>query len=1343
MILGLLLHTAIAGQWLPAESVELDETQTIQVEQTAGAGLLFQISETEAKITVKSDGIALPMSAGPQGTMLIRPALRSRTLEVHSTAETQLHTWRETKKGDAATWDRFESKLAGWMRKGNAFPQSPRAIAALQTELEARREAFLANNTKVPTAFLMALAQLELEAYRARSKADHGYRSIAEGQLPEEQDWSLQVQGPGVLTLSIRPEMGGKIHRRFEILAIANGEAQKRSTFSSAENPEHPGLGNLRHFSVVAPPGISEWTFRTEGANLRLQAELHELRPTLRSFLQGWRRQLTQKTGALYAMEVAHVHGKPKDVTLHAKALLDTHTEDIDPVRILAVARLIEHSPNPEDAIAYWDAYDGRQVAVFGTALMKRWQLRQDIPLQHLVDAAELLPADPTWLAELADSLPAGFIRPRGQAIRELAELPIGPDTHSRWTALIPETPLEVLHLAGIRGGIGRVLIREGQAARVRLPQLPNNRLPLLRLYTETETRYTVNGESRDGQGDLFEALEPGVHVVRVEAGSLLLLDGELAIGGQFLRERPVTGLPGTFNIPDPGTPAEVEVLITGGSGTVYARNDIGETWALQAKAGLNRFSLRPGAWTQSLSFEGPKQLRVSLGLRRALEIDEPFASPDVLSDPLTHLHSTSAALRDAKTSAERVGLRLLRAAALEALGLSRSARKEAKAAALTEGSTAKQRRIAEVILRESQPLAHSAEQLGPTTLDAAAAIASLPVPETMEELLEAITLLDPDEAGPVHVEIATRHLAAGTIAPAWEHAVLAGPMGRILRLRIESAGSWSHISRVDKDNGTTTQNFGRVPAGLGSTPLRLAQEALVGAPWPAQDFLLLHDKKAAEIALPKQGKARFDLVCTDWGHRTNAPVCLVPFTLNGATELLEIPANQRISLDHELVEKTNLVRIGPLKSTEHSLAVHTMWNGEVYKPINTQVRHRIGGGITLRVQGESLLRIKAHGPVGSVRVRADDDAIRIQGEGILPLHKKGFRTVTITGPSAALVSLSRLTPKAVPRPTAPAPIRSSLEKTVDQQAATAAEHWMSEVALSRRGAPFAVGRGGTFSAFGTSGVEQSGQRDHQLQYIYGGAGMSWRQRLPNRSDWLALSTQSRGGPSGHPSVSGALSWVHLEPTWATKTSIDSGYSGGAWHVALDAHARALLPLSPHWSLAPFLNANVGHWSEGIGDPVDPMVWNTYNLDHFWGIQPGVMADWRWARNARMRIATHLKTTPDLELNWAEGFWRGDLLVGHNMLLTVIPAIGHRFSTQLREESYWRPRLTARLTYAGYATPKFRFKLASQLQWLPLQDSVEGGLTLEMQASPQRGLRDVSPLDQPFNSAFDSRVEQP
>ena len=153
------------------------------------------------------------------------------------------------------------------------------------------------------------------------------------------------------------------------------------------------------------------------------------------------------------------------------------------------------------------------------------------------------------------------------------------------------------------------------------------------------------------------------------------------------------------------------------------------------------------------------------------------------------------------------------------------------------------------------------------------------------------------------------------------------------------------------------------------------------------------------------------------------------------------------------------------------------------------------------------------------------------------------------------------------------------------------------------------------------------------------------------------------------------------------------------------------------------------------------MVWNTYDLDHPWGLGTGLLADWRPFRDGRLRMAAHLKSTPDFRLNWSEGFLRTDWMIGHASSAAVIAGLGYRFQTSFRNEAYWRPRVQGRFQTGIYAHPKVRVSLTSTVQWLPLQDGLEGGLSLHFQASPRRGLRDFSPLSFPFNAALDSRVE--
>ena len=98
-------------------------------------------------------------------------------------------------------------------------------------------------------------------------------------------------------------------------------------------------------------------------------------------------------------------------------------------------------------------------------------------------------------------------------------------------------------------------------------------------------------------------------------------------------------------------------------------------------------------------------------------------------------------------------------------------------------------------------------------------------------------------------------------------------------------------------------------------------------------------------------------------------------------------------------------------------------------------------------------------------------------------------------------------------------------------------------------------------------------------------------------------------------------------------------------------------------------------------------------------------------------------------------------MLGHHSTFSLIPALGYRFSTRLRSEPYWRPRLDGRLHVGLYATPQIRVALEGRGQWLMADGAVEGGLLLHFQGSKRRGLRDFSPLAFPFEAALDSRVE--
>ena len=183
---------------------------------------------------------------------------------------------------------------------------------------------------------------------------------------------------------------------------------------------------------------------------------------------------------------------------------------------------LIQHLPDPDE----FELAHARTAAVAATARCGD-ELREDVPFD-LVNAAELLPPDALcWRALPMPCLLASFV---------LATfiVTVGPyrSGHPQSLDGIGATRGPCNPSVGRKREDARVLIREGQDAQVRLPNLPNGRSPVSVLDADPTT-YTPTG-NLDVAPRLDEALSPGIHRIEVQDGALLLLDGKLAIGGQF-----------------------------------------------------------------------------------------------------------------------------------------------------------------------------------------------------------------------------------------------------------------------------------------------------------------------------------------------------------------------------------------------------------------------------------------------------------------------------------------------------------------------------------------------------------------------------------------------------------------------------------------------------------------------------------------------------------------------------------------------------------------------------------------------------------------------------------------
>ena len=212
-------------------------------------------------------------------------------------------------------------------------------------------------------------------------------------------------------------------------------------------------------------------------------------------------------------------------------------------------------------------------------------------------------------------------------------------------------------------------------------------------------------------------------------------------------------------------------------------------------------------------------------------------------------------------------------------------------------------------------------------------------------------------------------------------------------------------------------------------------------------------------------------------------------------------------------------------------------------------------------------------------------------------------------------------------------------------------------------------------------------------RYRYQSFEAQWLQRLGAHQDWISVQAQGRLSQDGAPGMQGELAWVRsLNDAWLFTTELDAGASGGAGHVQASAEARRRFHIGANWTTQPFLATHLGNWSDAPLVRVDPLAWSYYDRDHFFGVGLGNWLDWRPLRDGRLRLGLQGQTTARLQPNWAQ---------------------------------------------SGYIGRQFRITLGVEGQWLPTVGTLDSLVQIQLQHSPARGLRDLSPTQMPFHSAFD------
>ncbi len=1328
----LLVQTALATAWIPQDRIDNEPRSQLVISQKAGQRVLLHFDPLPKALSAWSEGLRLDLAEGPGGTVLLPAPTRERAVELRLADFSQIDGWVETHDGDAEAWGRYERRLSRWFRTGGAFPQAPATIAALEVEWSARREAFSSMGTRAHH-FQYAAALLELEKVRARSAADHGTLLLPPTELADGKSHSLEVRGPGLLELATRTPTTEAGYVRYAIVVAKDDTPIHHAALGASENPEVPGWTHLRRTHVLLPHGIHTLSVEVQGGSASLQPSLLRLRPSLHSVLRHARLDRSHPRDLLRAMESAHLGLDNVACVAAAEALLDTSAAP------LARARLVEHHPDPDQALAHLSEATADPLTAL--ALARRWQRWRDVDPALLVELGGELPIDPSLLAEVADQIPAGFYRSRGLAIRTLAELPTGTDVHARWSALWPvpvaDRATESLKAPGLRGGTSRAWIHAGQSVGITAPEPGNGEYPILRLRSEAPVQFTLDGIPFRGQGLFAEAVSAGNHRVEVQEGILEALEGDLVDGGTPFRERPAMRTPAAWYLPDVGAPGEVELLIEGSAtGLVIATSD-GHTWEAESHEGLSRVRVPVGPWADHLEVVAEQEVLVGAAFRRALERGS-AASVVPGIDPLEQLRLDSANLRKARNPGERVSLRLSRAQQLATLGLHASARAEASAAGGMPGATFEQIQQASHLYWNAQPLVLSAPMPGPISLAAAAGRAGIAAPATTSGLERLAAHLPDRIDAPVHLALAEMYLKDLRPGTAWLHASLAGDLGRVARLQIAASAPWQHITRVDEDGGSDSVDVPRRGPKPGDSVLRLARDAMLAAPWVPEEHVVLRAGGIVRVEIHGGGTLELSAVSSDETHAISPPACSLGLELDGTLTELEVLFGPSVHHKWALSEGEHVLRM-MRAAPGCALGVQLVHNETALPPTRRAAVHRLGAkGLSLRVAGESLLRIRVHGNQ-PVQAMVGDRTWTIESVGMVPLPAHGLQQVRLRGPLNTRVSLSRLQAEESTwprgevsglRPTPPKP-------SPDPLAAQHAQRWLAESAFPASPMPLPMGRTGTISGAYLLGNDATGVRDDLTNHGFQAARVTLRKRLGSSQDWLFFEVQNRTSLQSVPGTLAEARWTRSWDPWLLRTALDGGFSGGAGHVRAAAELRREVPLAPNWSAKPFATAHLGRWSESSLVAVDPAAWNAYERLHPGGLGLGAHADWRPLRDGRLRFTLEGRSTALVRPNWIEGSLRLDCLLAPGTRLTFSPGMGYRFVEPARVEAYWRPRATGQIMQSVWLGSRTRISLGAGGQYLPTIGAVDIYAQAEVQRGPHRGLRDHSPLDLPFRTALD------
>ncbi len=1351
LLVWLFVASAMGGVWDKQSPVRAEAGESLLVEQSSRTRVLLRVDPPGAELRAWDAGLEVPLQAGPDGTRIVPPSRASRELLLEPSEAVRLTIWKETRRVEPAAWDRYERALAKWARDGGEVPVGPADLGMLPALWQARREALIAAGEE-DSDFVLACALYELELLRARGVTDHAVEEGAPFEVPAMGESVLDVMGPGVLLIDMRAQVlegdFAVIQAGLERDGVWLGEHRR----IAGADPEDPGWSWNRRLEVFIPPGLHV---------LRLTADEqgYEVSPSISRPRPSWRyaddlRRLDEEpwpVASLRAMEAAWVLGQPDLAERSAELLL---TGELDPqAERLVRARLVRVGADPQQALGLW--LEDLQDPLLLLAIAQRAARRGDVDASLLLPFAELLPDDPELLALLADQTAAGFLRPRGEAIRWLGRVDTRGSAASRWTSLPLLSGEGRTLLVSQPPGVARHRLRadDPEPAVLVLEAHPLG-VPVVRLFAEDPVHYRLDGLELFGAGHLFEALEAEVeHTLEVLDGELLVLEADTVVSGGLRVYEQALAPPGSsWTLTEPGAPAEVAIHVYGGAGALLAHTDDGMTWSMRVEAPEDpavpqRFVIPVGPWARSLTVTSDDELEISCGIRRTNVLRDrslPIPSGDPLEAYQLASEGLGVVVRGDLGGRAIAETRLNRAGALVALGMRGSARAEANLVLHQPGATNRQREEAQAPI----PPAGFEPAVGPAHADAALARAQVLPPLAPAEPQDWLDLRArlPERLHPwVYREASRLFLERNLVLEAFLAAEAGGELAEAELRRASYAGPWTLLNALDRDAGVVYLKVPRTPPGPDDGSFAQVREAGLGLPWPGTEVAVVRGEREDRLDFTGGGELQLELLCRDEAFRLDPPDCSVQLELNGVLEVVTIPDNHIVRWSARLPWAEHELRVRTAWDEHSATVVRASLGGELLPPVTTATTHRLGrAGAGVTVLGPTLVRVRVQRG-GPVSVSGDGETRQVEDEGVLPVTSVGPVTVMVTGPSDALVTLARMElPAPEAEPTPPLDVRAQAPETPEPSgaAAWASWVWMNRVAFPPRHTTTPMGDGGTFVFGAEAGDDVTVFPTDLRHYQYVRGDMTWMQRLGLSEHWVYVQGAGRMSIDGVPGAGFEGGWVHTPGDFVLSADARGWVSNQAGHGRLAAELRYRRWVHLWWRAQPFLEGHAGSWSPDPGVSTDPLAWTSYHATHPWGLGAGAHLDWRRYKDFRLRMTGRGYTNSAPSLDWVSTSVRGDLQVSSSFYAGLGGSMELRFQDEHRAYTFWRPSVSTYLTAPLWRAPGRRLVFDARARYYPFQNISDVQVRLTLELSQRRGLWDHAPIDEVYLPARDLPLEQ-